>query len=151
MLTRVLIAGLTSAAVTPQLEALFRQWFKKFDDMGMTVVTAAGNEGCSLQPNKPSGAGGPTSYLDIQLPKKIMTDDSPFIVVGGTYHNGEVWHHTTPGRGKNVVSLWAQAVDVWGPEPGTKGYRTDYGTSYATPCCLPFGLPVARRSKTFRP
>lgn len=109
-------------------EALFTRWFRKFDDLGMTVIVAAGNEGL-----EPDDAGGPTFFLDTQLPTAIMTDDSPYIVVGGTYHNGEIWPDTTPPRGKNVMSIWAQAQDVWSPDAGTQGYSTKSGTSLAAP------------------
>lgn len=117
------------------------EWFLlTMDWKGVVVVLGAGNQGY----NKFSGR--PNYYQADRAPPKFVTNASPYILVGATYHDGSIAEFTTPpgswlGGGQNdnpdtqSISIWAQGVGVYTCNPKSMstpmGLRS--GTSFATP------------------
>ncbi|POS79147.1 hypothetical protein DHEL01_v202472 [Diaporthe helianthi] len=123
---------------------VFKWFLEEMDEAGVVVVLAAGNRGYNMNTGKPD------YYQSESTPQCLVTDNSPSINVGATYHDGSLAEFTTPqgtpGPDSNPddpsISIWAQGVDVWtcgrmgGDTPGDPAdppmeYRT--GTSYSTP------------------
>ncbi|KAJ0124773.1 hypothetical protein J7T55_006114 [Diaporthe amygdali] len=116
---------------------LYHYFFEELDKRGVVVVIAQGNGGY----NKVTGT--PDHYQGERSPQKFVTDASPFISVGATYHDGSVAEFSTPPglkpgtSGPNAdasVSIWAQGVGVYTCNPNSlvpMGYRS--GTSFSAP------------------
>lgn len=115
-------------------------FFQELDKVGAVVVVASGNSGYN------KATGSPDWYLADRSPQKFVTDASPFITVGATYHDGSLAEFTTPPGAKPgasgqisaaevpSISIWAQGVGVYTCNPKSSdpmGYRS--GTSYAVP------------------
>lgn len=116
---------------------LYHYFFEELDKRGVVVVIAQGNGGY----NKVTGT--PDHYQGERSPQKFVTDASPFISVGATYHDGSIAEFSTPPglkpgtSGPNAdasVSIWAQGVGVYTCNPKSlvpMGYRS--GTSFSAP------------------
>ncbi|KAJ0109318.1 hypothetical protein J7T55_009650 [Diaporthe amygdali] len=73
------------------MEKLVRtNFFAEYDKMGATVVFATSNNGYNPKTKKPF------HYQADLLPTSLATDNSPYISVGGVYHDGSLWEKTTP-------------------------------------------------------
>lgn len=118
---------------------LIEEFFRELDKKGVVVVISAGNDGY----NKVTGK--PDFYQADRSPQRLVTDASPYISVGATYHDGSVAEFTTPpgvgpGGGQSdhpdtpSISIWAQGVGVYTCSPRSllpMSFRS--GTSYAAP------------------
>lgn len=116
--------------------SMLQHFFQSQDMTGVTIVMAAGNYGYDYSTNTV------VKYQAESSPQKYVTDDSPFINVGGTYHDGSVWEWTTPpgarpGKGSSdaTISVWAQADDVYTckANAGSDAMFMREGTSFAAP------------------
>lgn len=117
------------------------EWFlSTMDWKGVVVVIGAGNRGY----NKLTGR--PYWYQADRCPSKFVTNASPYILVGATYHDGSIAEFTTPPGAWPLtvqnddpdtlsISIWAQGVGVYTCNPKSMstsmGLRS--GTSFATP------------------
>lgn len=133
---------------------MLETFFKELDDRGVVVVMSAGNHGYNKDTGKPD------SYQEDQWPQQYVTDASPFIMVGATYHDGSIAEFTTPpaagpdasGQSSNAdapsISIWAQGVGVYScnlvSEPQPMGFHT--GTSFAAPQVVSFHSSTKFRS-----
>lgn len=128
-------------------------FFEELDDLGVVVVMATGNDGYNEE------TGEPDSYQADSSPQGFVTDESSFIVVGATYHDGSIAEFTTPPGvgpddsdqssspgapdpprtldtdGMPSISIWAQGVGVYSCNPKSAqspmGFHS--GTSFAAP------------------
>lgn len=100
------------------------------------IVMAAGNQGYSYSDDSVPG------YQAEQSLQKFATDTTPWIVVGGTYHDGSLWESTTPAGARPgkpasdaTISVWAQADDVYTCDANgaPDAMRLRDGTSFAAP------------------
>jgi hypothetical protein len=115
------------------------------DNVGAVVVLAAGNGGYDKVTGKPS------YYQAERTPVNLATNDSPYIVVGATYHDGSIAEFTTPPGAPDddsntndlSISIWAQGVNVYTCNPmdnnDPMGFRA--GTSYAAPQVVSLPTP----------
>lgn len=117
----------------------FEFFFEQMDEAGAVVIMAAGNRGYN------SETGKPDYYLSERTPVDLVTDASPYISVGATYHDGSIAEFTTPpgtpGPDSDpddpTISIWAQGVGVYTCVPvdldpdDPMEERT--GTSYSSP------------------
>lgn len=118
------------------------KWFlEAMDEQGVVVVLSAGNGGYNKLTGKPD------VYQAERAPVNLVTDDSPYISVGATYHDGSIAEFTTPpgirpgapGHNSNAddlsISMWAQGVHVYTcntkDDPELMGFRS--GTSFSAP------------------
>lgn len=112
--------------------ATWNEWTTKLNNLGVTIVVAAGNRG--LEP----GETAPEIFLAETYPMKWVTKNSPFILVGGTYADGSLWEPTTPNSPEAGVlsTVYAQAADI--PTCAMNGQVEDdnAGTSYAAPAVV---------------
>lgn len=118
---------------------LLEEFFSEMDKNGVVVVISAGNYGYNKDTGKPD------YYQADRSPQNFVTNESPYINVGATYHDGSIVEFTTPpgewlGGGQlddpstPSISIWAQGVGVLtcNPKPlAPMGFRS--GTSYAAP------------------
>lgn len=93
----------------------------RLDQLGVTVVMAAGND------------GGIPRYIDQQFPQGLATVDSPMLLVGATNSKGQLSAFTTPGRGNTPVSLYAQGEAVSTYDFYQAERKLKSGTSFAAP------------------
>lgn len=112
--------------------AAWNEWTTKLNNLGVTIVVAAGNRG--LEP----GRNAPDVFLAETYPMKWVTKNSPFILVGGTYADGSLWEMTTPDSPQAGVlsTVYAQGADI--PTCAMDGQVIDdnSGTSYAAPAVV---------------
>lgn len=108
-------------------KAQLRSTLNRLDQLGVTIVMAAGNDGATPR------------YIDQQFPQGMATADSPMILVGSTNSQGQLSAFTTPGRGNTPVSLYAQGEAVSTYDFLQTGPKLKSGTSYSTPIvvCTP--------------
>jgi hypothetical protein len=121
-------------------QQLIRWFLESMDRFGVVVIISAGNGGYS------SNTGKPRYYQAERTPANLVTDDSPYISVGATYHDGSVAEFTTPaairpgepGHDTNPddlsISMWAQGVDIFTCKPhspDSMAHRS--GTSFSAP------------------
>lgn len=115
--------------------AAWNEWTAKLNNLGVTIVVAAGNKGIQMAGNAPE------QFLSETYPHKWITKNSPFILVGGVYADGSLWVPTTPDSPQaGVIStVYAQAADI--PTCGMNGQVTtgNAGTSYAAPAVVSRG------------
>lgn len=119
---------------------LLEEFFSEMDKNGVVVVISAGNYGYNKDTGKPD------YYQADRSPQRFVTNASPYINVGATYHDGSIAEFTTPpgewlGGGQldnpstPSISIWAQGVGVLTCNPkqplAPMGFRS--GTSYAAP------------------
>lgn len=120
--------------------SMLQHFFQSQDMTGVTIVMAAGNYGYDYSTN------AVVKYQAESSPQKYVSDASPFINVGGTYHDGSVWEWTTPPGARPggsdsfseaTISVWAQADDVWTCRANAGGANEAMfmreGTSFAAP------------------
>ncbi|KAL2292976.1 hypothetical protein FJTKL_07999 [Diaporthe vaccinii] len=112
-------------------KSLMMTALEQLDQLGVTVVLAAGNDGASSNPQQnPNFA---PLYIDQHFPLALATANSPILAVGSTNNKGQLSVFSTPGRGYTPVSLYAQGegvstYDLLESRPTLKS-----GTSYAAP------------------
>lgn len=115
---------------------LLEFWFQNQNDEGTVIVMAAGNYGYDYMTDKV------VQYQAESSPQKYATDTTPWIVVGGTYHDGSIWESTTPPGARPgspasdaTISVWAQADDVYTCDANgaPDAMRLREGTSFAAP------------------
>lgn len=116
--------------------AAWNEWTTKLNNLGVTIVVAAGNRGLVSE----QGGNTPEKFLAETYPMKWVTKNSPFILVGGTYADGSLWAETTPDSPEAGVlsTVYAQGVDV--PTCAMNGQVIDdnSGTSYAAPAVVSY-------------
>lgn len=104
---------------------------EQLDQLGVTVVLAAGNDGASSNPQQnPNFA---PLYIDQHFPLALATANSPILAVGSTNNKGQLSVFSTPGRGYTPVSLYAQGEGVSTYDLLESGPTLKSGTSYAAP------------------
>lgn len=107
---------------------------KQLERLGVTVVIAAGNGGSTASPEQPNEQPNfVPEYLDQAFPQAWVTENESPVLVGATNNKGQLSSWTTPGRGADVVSLYAQgasvkSTDLLSSEPDFRS-----GTSYSAP------------------
>ncbi|KAI3397399.1 hypothetical protein diail_10850 [Diaporthe ilicicola] len=113
------------------LQEQFSLAMSRLEQLGVTFVIAAGNDGASPNPGPQPGYAPP--YLDQIMPQSFATETDAPITVGATNNKGQLASFTSPGRGNTPVSLYAQGVelrstDLLNSEPDMRS-----GTSYSAP------------------
>lgn len=108
----------------------FEDTLKQLDQLGVTVLISAGNAGTYQDPTKPND---PPPFADQVFPKNFATANSPMLMVGATNKKGQLSSFTSPGRGDNPISLYAQGQDVSSYDLTKPGPQLWSGTSYSTP------------------
>ncbi|KKY38947.1 putative tri m 2 allergen [Diaporthe ampelina] len=104
---------------------------ERLDQLGVTVVMAAGNDGSSSNPQQ--NPDFVPRYTDQQFPQGLATVDSPMLLVGSTNSKGQLSTFSTPGRGDIPVSLYAQGEAVSTYDLQQSGPKLKSGTSYSAP------------------
>lgn len=112
-------------------KALITTALGRLDQLGVTVVLAAGNDGISSNPQQ--NPDFVPLYVDQHFPLALATANSPMLVVGSTNNKGQLSAFSTPGRGDTPVSLYAQGEDASTYDLKESGTIVRSGTSYAAP------------------
>lgn len=110
----------------------WNEWTTKLNNLGVTIVSAAGNRGLSNTGNAPG------KFLTETYPHKWITKNSPFILVGGVYADGSLWATTTPDNPQAGVISTVYALAEGIPTCGMNGQVTDgnAGTSFSAPAVV---------------
>lgn len=122
-------------ATEAQWNAVWDEWMVKMDNLGVTVVIAAGNSGLNYDANNPDWNKTPQGFLKDRLPLKFITEDKPFIMVGGVYPDGSLYEITTPNSPDIgvIASVYAQATELQTLAMNGQVIDGDEGTSFAAP------------------
>lgn len=112
--------------------AAWNEWTTKLNNLGVTIVVAAGNRGLQYEGRNAD------AFLAETHPHKWITKNSPFILVGGSYADGSLWATTTPDSPQaGVIStVYAQADGISTCGMNGKVTDNDGGTSYAAPAVV---------------
>ncbi|KAI0603033.1 peptidase S8/S53 domain-containing protein [Biscogniauxia sp. FL1348] len=109
-------------------------YLTRFEELGITVVMAAGNYGVD------SATGRVGAYMGDLWPQKLGRAENSLITVGGTNHRGSLFVHTSPeGNSGQGASLPRGSMTVYalGKEVLTYNAHGDRtikaGTSFAAP------------------
>lgn len=106
-------------------------WINTMDQLGVTVVVAAGNGGYDYN------TGAVTYYTYNTLPGWAVTRESPVIMVGGVYPDGSLCEFSSPTRpgSSSEISIYSQASRVEAYIAANGAVQTDNqisGSSVAT-------------------
>lgn len=118
---------------------VFEDFRAKLQDLGILMVTAAGNSGLE---------GGTTADT---LPQSLGTDDNNIFTVGGLNIDGTLWPETSPEGTSGSISAYNLATDltlVYSDGTGTKS-SGKYGAATSNSAALSVRGNVARYGRFF--